>query len=212
MEIRLNNLSKSFQNQVVLNNISTTFIGPGLYILFGHSGSGKTTLLNIIAGLEKPSSGEVIKAKSVKCGIIFQHHYLLGDLTSYQNVVLPLKINNTSFAKAQIDNFFDQFGIGNTRKRKIKFCSGGEAQRINFIRTLASQPDYILADEPTGSIDLENAAFIKNKLLELSKKILVIIVTHDNKLFASIPANYLYLEKGNITTYVMENWNYFDQP
>jgi len=205
MEIRLNNLSKSFQDQVVLNNISTTFIGPGLYILFGHSGSGKTTLLNIIAGLEKSSSGEVIKDKKIKSGIIFQHHYLLGDLTGYENVTLPLKINRTPFAKVEIYKLFDQFRIGDTRKRKIKFCSGGEAQRINFIRTLASKPDFILADEPTGSIDLDNASFIKNKLLELSKDILVIIVTHDRKLFANITANYLYLEKGKIAAYVMED-------
>jgi len=208
MELVLNNISKHFGQRHVLKNINYTFIGPGLYVLFGHSGCGKTTLLNILANLEKPSSGQLIiknKNRFSKAGIIFQHHYLLGELTAYENVVLPLQINNCEINKEEVNNFFAKLGVENLKHKRIKYCSGGECQRINIIRTLLSKPAFLLADEPTGSIDETNAHFIKETLLDLAKHLLVIIVSHDRTLFANLSATYLKLEKGSLLEYGVED-------
>lgn len=207
MELVLNNISKSFGQLLVLKNINYVFTGPGLYILFGHSGCGKTTLLNILASLERPSSGQfIIKSNNrfTKAGIIFQHHYLLGELTAYENVVLPLQINKCEINKEEVNDLFTRLGVENLKHKRIKYCSGGECQRINIIRTLLSKPAFILADEPTGSIDETNAQFIKETLTNLAKHLLVIIVSHDRTLFANLSATYLKLEKGSLLEHGLE--------
>lgn len=200
MIISLQNISKSYNKQIVLDMISYTFIGPGLYIIYGPSGSGKTTLLNLLASLDKPTSGEISFSDKAKAavGVIFQSHYLIGDLSAYENVVLPLLIQNISFKRERVINIFKYLNIENLFKRKIKTCSGGEAQRINIARTLLKNPSCILADEPTGSVDEKTALFIKDKLVELSKQRLVIVVTHDISLFGSIEAVHIKIHRGKI--------------
>lgn len=200
MKIELSNVTKRYRDLVVLQNITFSFVSPGLYIIFGPSGSGKTTLLNILSKIEKVSSGSIHfdKAKKPIPGVIFQHHYLIGELTVEENIMLPLLIKKKKVDKLRYLEICKELHIEHLLKRKVKYCSGGETQRINIARTLAIEPDYYLADEPTGSVDEETARFIKEVLVKLSKDKLVILVTHDQNLFSSLKATYLHLEKGRL--------------
>ena len=206
MEIVLANLSKSYGAHSVLNHINYTFRGPGLYIVFGHSGCGKTTLLNLLAGIEKVSTGTLdYRENNDNCGFVFQHHYLLGDLSCRENIVLPLAIRKEKVDNKTIEAEAEYFQVASILQRKIKHCSGGEAQRVNIMRTLVLNPDFILADEPTGSVDFVSAQLIKKRLVELSYKKLIIIVTHDRKLFSNLTATYLTLTDGTLLDDEMEN-------
>lgn len=205
MEIQIRNVSKSYSSQMVINNMNFTFSGPGLYIIFGRSGSGKTTLLNLLAGLEVADNGTIIFNNNQKSiGVIFQHHYLFGNLTALENVQLPLEISQAKVEQKIIADYFKAFGVENIMNRKIKTCSGGESQRVNIIRTIVNCTEIILADEPTGSVDSTSAQVIKGGLIELSKEKLVLIVTHDKHLFSHLPASYLYLDRGNLFAYDLE--------
>lgn len=205
MQIQLNNLSKSYGKKHVLNNITFTFFGPGLYIIFGPSGCGKTTLLNVLGRLESVEKQQIIYklqgSKIPRCGMIFQHNYLIGDLTCMENVLLPRMIKNQNFDKKNTMSLFKEFGLEHLIHRKVSLCSGGECQRVNLIRTIVSEPNHILADEPTGSIDQTSARIIRDSLVNLSKHLLVIIVTHDIKLFSDLPAHYLSLKGGQISVF-----------
>lgn len=201
MHIKLENLSKNYGTTKVLINVTYTFFGPGLYIIFGPSGSGKTTLLNVLGQIEKVEETKIIfepKKSEVFPSIIFQHHYLFGNLTAYENVILPLEIKHVPFKKDMIDQLFRDYQLAYLMNRKIKDCSGGERQRVNLMRAVAIPSTYLLADEPTGSVDGETAQFIKNQLVEIAKTHLVIIVTHDQHLFADTNAKYLKIHQGRL--------------
>lgn len=201
MHIKLENLSKNYGITKVLINLTYTFFSPGLYIIFGPSGSGKTTLLNILGQVEKVEEKMVIfepNRSTNHPSIIFQHHYLIGDLTAYENVVLPLEIKREKFNKKAIYELFKEYQLAYLMNRKIKDCSGGERQRVNLMRAISISSTYLLADEPTGSVDVETAQFIKQELVKLSQTKLVIIVTHDQNLFADTNAKYLKIERGRL--------------
>lgn len=200
MEIKLEHVSKRYGEQLVLNNINYTFHAPRLYVILGPSGSGKTTLLNILARIEKPSSGSVCYPtyKNPRVGVVFQHHYLIGELTCFENIVLPLLIQKKKVNSDEIFQLAKKLNIENLMHRQVSYCSGGETQRVNIARTLALNPDYILADEPTGSVDEETAAFIRTMLVELAESKLVIVVTHDLSLFSHLKATYIRLEQGKL--------------
>jgi lipoprotein-releasing system ATP-binding protein len=171
-------------------------------LILGKSGSGKTTILNIIAGLLKPKSGKVEiigtdiytlkgsqfdKFRGKNIGIIFQKPHILAPLTVEENLQLA-----NFFAKENthlIAPLLKELGIWDKRKAKINTLSEGEAQRVSIARALVNKPKLILADEPTASLDDQNAAAVVRLLQEQAKKYeaALIIVTHDQRVKDHIP-------------------------
>jgi len=218
--IRLSKISKRFseanKNITVLKNINLKINKGELVSLSGPSGSGKSTLLHIIALLDKPTSGEVFfKRKSFSksnerekdlvrrkgISIIYQQNNLLSDFTALENVTIPLINNGYSWTES-VHRASKILSSVNLSKRLEHFpseLSGGEQQRVAVARALITEPDIILADEPTGSLDRKTANEIFSLFLKLkSKKRAILYATHNREL--SNRADYkLNILDGNIT-------------
>lgn len=213
---------KSGVNTVKANdNLSFTFKDKGFYIILGKSGSGKTTLLNILSGIDTPDEGvikindkdlhnfdekELDEYRNIKIGIIFQQYNLLPELDVYNNLKLVLELqrqpgtkgNSKKDHKDQISKILSEVGLSGYENRKINQLSGGEQQRIAIARTLLKDPDIIFADEPTGNLDSLNGEKIMSLLKDLSKKRLVIMVTHDEASAYKYSDNILKMADGKI--------------
>lgn len=169
--------------------------------IMGPSGSGKTTLFNMIGGLDKPTDGmvfidevdvaaldsyELAWLRCRKIGYIFQSFNLLPTLTALENVVMPMIFANVDpdEARERAFNLLQEVGIGDRWNHRPGRMSGGQQQRVAIARSLANQPAIVLADEPTGNLDLKTGADIIAKLKELSKQmgVTVISATHDHKM------------------------------
>ena len=218
--IKLSKISKKFdgagKNIIVLKNINLKINKGELVSLTGPSGSGKSTLLHIIALLDQPTSGEVFfKKKSFSksndrekdlvrrkgISIIYQQNNLLGDFTALENVLIPL-INNGFSWEESIKKANKTLSLVNLSKRLDHFpneLSGGEQQRVAVARALITEPDLILADEPTGNLDRKTANEIFSLFLKIrSKKRTILYATHNREL--SNRADYkLNIFDGNIT-------------
>jgi len=218
--IKLSKISKKFvqsnKDIVVLKNINLKIKKGELISLTGPSGSGKSTLLHIIALLDKPTSGEVFfKEKSFSksndsekdlvrrrgISIIYQQNNLLSDFTALENVVIPL-INNGSLWTESVKKANKVLSLVGLSKRLNHFpseLSGGEQQRVAVARAIITEPDLILADEPTGSLDRKTANEIFSLFKKLkSKKRTILYATHNREL--SNRADYkLNILDGNIT-------------
>ena len=218
--IKLSKISKRFvqsnKDIVVLKNINLKIKKGELISLTGPSGSGKSTLLHIIALLDKPTSGEVFfKKKSFSksndnekdlvrrrgISIIYQQNNLLSDFTALENVVIPL-INNGNLWTESIKKakkFLSLVGLSKRLNHFPSELSGGEQQRVAVARATITEPDLILADEPTGSLDRKTANEIFSLFTKLkSKKRTILYATHNREL--SNRADYkLNILDGNIT-------------
>ena len=216
--IQLSNLSKNFDNLKkikVLKKISYKFKKGKMYSLMGPSGSGKSTLLNLISLIDRPTSGSIkIENKLIdfntpnkndilranKIGIIYQQDNLLPDFNSLENIYLAsLAAGNdkqTSLNRAH--KLLKQVGLENRSKHYPSELSGGEKQRVSIARALINNPQIILADEPTGSLDLETAKKIFDILKnQLNSNRLIIFATH-NRFFANKSDCLLEMVNGNI--------------
>lgn len=190
--------SKDTEVQVVaLQNINVEINNGDLVAIVGKSGSGKSTLLNIIGTLDKPTKGTYIlgdeditktkktlhKIRNKKIGFILQDFGLINNKTAQENVEIPLLFNdNISLKNVKIKavDMLEQINIGYLKDKLVKNLSGGEKQRVAIARALVNEPDIILADEPTGSLDSITSSDIMKMLLEINKiGKTVIIVTHD---------------------------------
>ena len=164
----------------------------------GKSGSGKTSLIMLMAGLEQPTSGEIIfdqqlistlnedqlaDIRKKKIGIVFQSFYLIPNYTALENVSLILEINSIDNSKQKAEDLLIQFGLKDRLHHFPTQLSGGEQQRVAIARSMAVNPKLILADEPTGNLDSENSQMISNLLFEYANKnqSSFILVTHDLK-------------------------------
>jgi lipoprotein-releasing system ATP-binding protein len=182
----------------VLRGVSFALSSGCVLAVLGASGSGKSTLLHLLGGLEPPSSGEIywagqqinslsqetraqLRAKDV--GFIFQHHYLLEDLTVQENVLLPSLIAGAP-AEARARELLGRVGLLERLGAYPRTLSGGERQRCALARALVTKPKFVLADEPTGSLDRHNAEQVYGLLLELAhtEQAAVVVVTHDEGL------------------------------
>ena len=203
--IKLSKISKTFtgannEDIIVLKNINLKINKGELISLTGPSGSGKSTLLHIIALLDKPSSGEVFfKKKSFSksnsfekdqvrkkgISIIYQQNNLLSDFTALENVAIPLVNNGYSWSES-IEKAQKTLSLVNLSKRINHFpseLSGGEQQRVAVARALITEPDLILADEPTGSLDRKTAKEIFSLFLKIkTKKRAILYATHNREL------------------------------
>ena len=207
------NLRHTFGQTTVLHGVSLT-VQPGEVVaVTGPSGSGKSTLLHLLGGLDVPQQGEVWWAgqrvdtldtqsratrRAGRLGLVFQHHYLLEDLTILQNVQVPLMLGGAGdliYAR----HLLTRVGLGERGSEMPSILSGGERQRVAIARALAGQPAVILADEPTGSLDRANAQRVAQLLIDLAREQQagVLLVTHDEALAASADRT-LHLLDGSI--------------
>ncbi|MDA7780165.1 ABC transporter ATP-binding protein [Candidatus Pelagibacter sp.] len=218
--ISLKNISKSFSNNKkinVLKKINYSFTKGKIYSLVGPSGSGKSTLLNVLSMIDKPTSGSLLigntpvnfndnakndKIRSGKIGIIYQQNNLLPDFTALENVYLAgLALTNDK--KNSIDRAKKIIKIMGLSSRETHFpseLSGGEMQRIAMARALINEPEIILADEPTGSLDHTTAKEVFNILYKLKNKNRLIIYATHNRFFANMADCKLEMIDGNIKT------------
>ncbi len=198
----------------VLNGV-TLDVPEGEFLgLMGPSGSGKTTLLNLIAGLDKPSQGEVrvggrvISAMSEgelagwrtrHVGFIFQFYHLLPVLNAYENVELPLLLLSLSAAqrKKQVTTALELVGLTDRMRHRPGQLSGGQQQRVGIARAIVTDPTLIVADEPTGDLDARSAEEILDLLCELRKTLgkTILLVTHDPRA-AERTHRLMHLDKG----------------
>ncbi len=186
--------SKSGTEVRALDDVSMTFSDTGMVFVLGKSGSGKSTLLNVIGGLDGCDSGEfIIKGKSSKqfagsdfdayrntfIGFIFQEYNILDDFTVGANIGLALELQGKKADNAKISEILREVDLLDYAKRKPNELSGGQKQRVAIARALVKDPEIIMADEPTGALDSNTGKQIFDTLKELSKKKLVIVVSHD---------------------------------
>ena len=197
--IELKNVSKSYRlangiEKKALNCVSLNFPDTGIVFVVGKSGSGKSTLLNIIGGLDKEDSGEVIvDGKSLKhfknedydyyrneyIGFVHQEANLIPDYNVYENIMISLKLKGMKISYEDCDKLLDYLSLNDLGNRNINELSGGEKMRVSIARALVKNPKILICDEPTGSIDLETGNQIFKILKSVSKNRLVIVVTHD---------------------------------
>ena len=218
--ISLKKISKSFSNNkkiTILKKIDYSFAKGKIYSLMGPSGSGKSTLLNILSMIDKPTTGSLIignntinfndntnndKIRSKKIGIIYQQNNLLPDFTALENVYLAgLALSNdkkNSIQKAK--KIIKTMGLSAREHHYPSELSGGEMQRIAMARALINEPEIILADEPTGSLDHRTAKEVFNVLYNLKNKNRLIIYATHNRFFANMADCKLEMIDGNIRT------------
>jgi putative ABC transport system ATP-binding protein len=200
--IQVQNVSKSYWRDSfeipVLNDISIDVHEGEFLGLMGPSGSGKTTLLNLIAGIDRPSKGNVLVAgtdisklnesalakwRSHNIGFVFQFYNLLPVLTAFENVELPLLLTSLSKAerKKHVELSLDVVGLGDRVHHYPKQLSGGQEQRVAIARAIVTDPTLLVADEPTGDLDKRSAEEIMVLLDRLNKefKKTIVMVTHD---------------------------------
>ncbi len=216
--IKIKNLTKKYEKNKsikVLNDITFNFEPGKTYSIMGPSGSGKSTLLNLLSLIDNPTSGSIeisknkiktnnkiqndlIRAK--KIGVIYQDKNLLSDFTALENVYLPNllvskeKHKSIELAKKLIKNV----GMSSRINHFPNELSGGENQRIAIARALINNPDIILADEPTGSLDSDNAKLIFKILFNLKNKNRIIIFATHNTYFANMADCKIMMNDGNI--------------
>ena len=203
--IEIKNLTKKFSTKtdevIAVNDVSYKFENGKFYAIMGHSGSGKSTLISILGTLEKPTNGNCIigekdisnlddntlsKIRNKNIGFIFQNYALDPNLKSFENVMLPMYINENIKKEERKNKAIELLKYVNLESRIEHYpneLSGGEQQRVAIARALANDPDIILADEPTGNLDEKNEEIIFNILKKISASgRCVIVVCHNNNI------------------------------
>ena len=216
--IVLKNIGKKYfshTNIKVLNDISFTFEKGKIYSLVGPSGSGKSTFLNLLSLIDQPNSGSIEilskkidfsekvendKIRSEKIGIIYQDKNLLNDFTALENIYLPklLLTNDKKTSIAEAKKISKNVNLSSRLNHYPSELSGGEIQRVAISRALINEPEIILADEPTGSLDFDNAKQIFKILFNLKNKNRVIIFATHNRYFANMADCKLQMINGKI--------------
>jgi putative ABC transport system ATP-binding protein len=197
------NISRTYDKGEVavpaLKNCSLTLEKGEFVAVIGKSGSGKSTLLRILATLDTPDEGELyIRGERVNgwkdsqlaafrrknIGFIYQDYNLFPEYTAYENIIMPIHLDGRTEDKDEIMNLMERLNIIHCRNKFPKEMSGGEQQRTSIARALATKPAVVLADEPTGNLDTENAAQVAN-MLRLAAETYnqtIVMVTHDNQM------------------------------
>ena len=219
--IELHNISRFYrvgkdEEKYVLSDITLSFPSHGLISILGKSGCGKSTLLNIIGKIDKPSDGAVYfnnediskyserKTATFRSQIIsyiFQHYHLLESQTAIYNVMLPALISGDTYKRAyeKAERLLDSFSINKELyEKRCADLSGGEKERIAILRAFINKPQVILADEPTGALDKDNALLTMNALKKMSETSLVIMVTHNELLARQYSDRIIQMSDGKI--------------
>ena len=203
--INLNNINKTYGDVIrtkVLNNINLSIEEGSFNSIIGSSGSGKSTLLNIMATLDKPTTGDVFingektsimnknelaELRNETLGFIFQFHHLLPEFTALENVLLPYNIKHSKPSKEIIkkaEELLCLVGLDKVKNNIATKMSGGQQQRTAIARALMNNPKIILADEPTGNLDSESTEIIYNLMRDINKMFntTFVVITHDRKI------------------------------
>lgn len=219
--VTIRDLSKVYQQGEIdvtaLNRVSLDIRTGEFLVLMGPSGSGKSTLLHIIAGIDRPTSGEVrvqdiditrlnesqlADWRNHNVGFVFQTFNLIPVLTAYENVELPLLLTRLSGKERRklVSTALELVGLGDRMKHLPRQMSGGQEQRVAIARALVTDPHLVVADEPTGNLDSHSAHEVLGILQSLSRDMgkTVIMVTHDPKA-AAFGSRQIHLEKGELT-------------
>jgi putative ABC transport system ATP-binding protein len=219
--VRVRNVSKRFNRDgfevVALDNVDLELHEGDFLALMGPSGSGKSTLLNLLAGIDRPTQGEVEVMgtqltrmsesqlagwRNAHIGYIFQTFNLVPVLTAFENVELPLLLTNLKKAERRknVETALDLVGLSDRMHHQPKQLSGGQEQRVAIARAIVTDPDLILADEPTGNLDARSGEEILQILSTLNHELnkTIMLVTHDPHA-ASFASEQLHLEKGVLT-------------
>ena len=216
--LQLKNISKSFKTEKkikVLKSLSFNFDKGKVYSLMGPSGSGKSTLLNLISLIDRPSNGsikfnnsqvnfnennknDIFRAKNI--GIVYQQNNLLPDFTALENIYLAcLSVNdNKNIAISKAEKLLKKIGLSNRSNHFPSQLSGGETQRVAIARAIINDPEIILADEPTGSLDMKATKNIFDLLNNQKKSNRLIIFATHNRFFANKADCLLELTDGSI--------------
>ena len=226
--MKLINVNKSYNTSYgklqILKNISVSFEKGKFYAIMGRSGSGKRTLVNILGLLDDFDDGDYYlndinvkqlndktksKIRGLNIGFVFQSFYLNKNLTAYENIILPTYINDKmddTERKSRALNIMKKLEIIDRREHKPSSLSGGEQQRVAIARALINNPDIIIADEPTGSLDSSNELEVLKILKEISKQGKIVIVVSHNPIIKNY-ADILYkINDGKISEEKI--WNF----
>ena len=203
MILLVKNLKKTFKDGdrklEVLKGISFDLNKGEILTIKGPSGSGKSTLLSLLGTLDEPDSGEIIinsnnlndiedydLIRNTHIGFIFQFHNLIAELNIFENVTIPTLIAGNEVDTAYVEDLFNYFDLSDRKKSFPLDLSGGEKQRVSAMRAIINKPSIIIADEPTGNLDEDNAI----KMIDLFQKLnddfnlTFVITTHDDKVFS----------------------------
>lgn len=192
VSLKIENVSKIYDKNIALNNVSLDIKAGEFVCLLGPSGCGKSTLLRLVAGLDKPTQGRIyIEDRDVtdlaparrNFGIMFQSYALFPNLTAFENVAYGLR--NKKIRKSDIDErvnrLFDMIKLSNAKNRLPAQMSGGEQQRVALARALATEPDFLLLDEPLSALDAKVRISLRREICNIQKELnlTTIMVTHD---------------------------------
>lgn len=221
MMLKILNLKKRFfqgsQAVDVLDDISFEMNQGDSISIVGQSGSGKTTLLSLLGGLDRPNSGKIYfnemdfgslsddqlgKLRSKKIGIIFQNYHLLSHLNAIENIMLPMEILRVENPRDKALKLLDDVGLSHRENHYPSELSGGEQQRVAVARAMSISPDLLLADEPSGSLDVKTGDALMELLFDLVKKnnMGLILVTHNMELAQKCKKVYI-LSNGQLELY-----------
>ncbi len=207
--IQLHQVSKTFvqgeETITVLREVSLSIQKGASVAIVGASGSGKSTLLHLIAGLDTPTSGQVIfsgrpmasfseaeraQLRNAAMGFVFQFHHLLPEFTTLENAAMPAIIAGMSrpAAMTRAQACLEAVGLGRRLHHRVTTLSGGERQRAAIARALVQRPQVLLADEPTGNLDAHTGAAVHELMLDLNRRhgMTLVVVTHNAQLAASL--------------------------
>ena len=218
--IELINVTRTYQVDTkaknALDNVSLSFPSRGLIGVIGKSGSGKSTLLNVMALLDKPTSGEILfdgddikkwkekrkrKYRHTDIGMIFQHYNLVENETVMYNIMLPCFIKGMKYKEAEnkAKTLLDSISFRKELyEQRVFNLSGGEKQRVAILRALINDPKVIFADEPTGALDSRNSFLIMKNLKKISQDKLVIVVSHNLTLIEKFADQIISLKDGKV--------------
>ncbi|WP_210611441.1 ABC transporter ATP-binding protein [Priestia flexa] len=210
--LKLEQVSKQYQNKVVLDNISIEINKGEIISLLGQSGSGKTTLLNIILGLTKMDKGKIffegqdmtsVKMKDRGFNIVFQDYALFPHLNAYENIVYGLKNKKGMVTEEQVADYINFLELKAHLKKKISELSGGQKQRVALARTLVMKPKLLLLDEPLSALDGVIKESIKERIKSIAKELqlTIIIVTHDPEEALTLSDRILIINEGKIAQF-----------
>ncbi|MDQ2978505.1 MAG: ABC transporter ATP-binding protein [Acidobacteriota bacterium] len=219
LAIHAENLSKTYAGEgapvTVFTNLSFDLEASAFAAVMGPSGVGKSTLLHLLGGIDRPETGRVeifgqsldslgakerARFRNERIGFVFQFHHLLPEFTAQENVAFPFRIAGMSAAdsSARADALLERVGLSERRAHRPRALSGGEQQRVAIARALARRPGLLLADEPTGNLDLESAGSVFALLEELHRErgMTTVLVTHNPDLASRCDKIYLMSREG----------------